>query len=158
MFLQTGGPIRNQSKEADPGAALEAIVARKLISLELINPTTRCIQKQDQDTAAITRLDPTLKQKFEKAGMLIAKLILKRFIFDDAFDSMHLIQGYLDLETEGGQEFQENLSLAKIDDNFAFHDLALSPEEKKNFNNLGPISQEETEKTDWDLFMDDLNS
>ena len=85
MFLQTGGPIRNQSKEADPGAALEAIVARKLISLELINPTTRCIQKQDQDTAAISRLDPALKQKFEKAGMLIAKLILKRFIVDDSF-------------------------------------------------------------------------
>jgi len=34
----------------------------------------------------------------------------------------------------------------------------LSPEEKEKFEILGPISQEEIEETDWDLFMDDLNS
>jgi tetratricopeptide (TPR) repeat protein len=78
--------------------------------------------------------------------------------FDEIFDSMHLIQGYRDFETEAGQEFQENLSLTETGDIVAFHDLELSPEEKEKFETLGPISQEEIEETDWGLFMDGLNS
>jgi hypothetical protein len=77
--------------------------------------------------------------------------------FDDVIDSMYLIQGCRDLKTKAGQGFQENLSLTETDDIIAFHELALSPEEKEKFETLGPISQEETEETDWDLFMDDLN-
>ncbi|MDC1122415.1 hypothetical protein OAT11_03595 [Nitrospinaceae bacterium] len=78
--------------------------------------------------------------------------------FDDVFDTLQLIQGCRDLETEAGQEFQKNLSPTETDDIVSVHDLALSPEEKEKFEILGPISQEEIEETDWDLFMDDLNS
>ena len=78
--------------------------------------------------------------------------------FDDIFDSIHLIQGCKDLETEAGQEFQGNLSLTERDDIVSYHDLALTPEEMEKFETLGPITQEEMEETDWDLFMDDLNS
>jgi len=78
--------------------------------------------------------------------------------FDDVFDTLQLIQGCRDLETEAGQEFQKNLSPTETDDIVSDHDLALSPEEKEKFEILGPISQEEIEETDWDLFMDDLNS
>jgi hypothetical protein len=78
--------------------------------------------------------------------------------FDYIIDSMHLIQGCRDLKTKAGQGFQENLSLTETDDIIAFHDLALSPEEKEKFETLGPISQEEIEETDWGLFMDGLNS
>ena len=77
---------------------------------------------------------------------------------DDVFDSMDLIQGCRDLETEARQELQEKLPLIETDNIVAFHDLALSPEETEKFETLGPISQEEIEETDWDLFMDDLNS
>jgi tetratricopeptide (TPR) repeat protein len=77
--------------------------------------------------------------------------------FDDVFDSMRLIQEFKGLETEAGQEFQGNLSLAETDDIISYHDLALTPEEKKKFEILGPISQEEMEENDWDLFTDDLN-
>ena len=79
-------------------------------------------------------------------------------IFDDVIDSMYLIQGCRDLKTKAGQGFQENLSLTETDDIIPFHELALSPEEKEKFETLGPISQEETKETDWDLFMDDLNT
>ena len=78
--------------------------------------------------------------------------------FDDVFDSLHLIQGCRDLETEAGQEFQGNLSLTETDDTISTHDLALSQEEKEKFEILGPISQEEIEETDWDLFLNDLDS
>jgi tetratricopeptide (TPR) repeat protein len=78
--------------------------------------------------------------------------------FDDVFDSIHLIQGCKDLETEAGQEFEGKLSLTETDDILSYQDLALTPEEKEKFETLGPISQEEIEETDWDLFMDDLNS
>jgi tetratricopeptide (TPR) repeat protein len=78
--------------------------------------------------------------------------------FDDFFDSIHLIQGCKDIETLAGQEFQGNLSLTETDDVVFYQDLALTPEEKEKFETLGPISQEEMEETDWDLFMDDLNS
>jgi hypothetical protein len=71
---------------------------------------------------------------------------------------LQLIQGCRDLETEAGQEFQKNLSPTETGDIVSVHDLALSPEEKAKFKILGPISQEEIEETDWDLFMDDLNS
>jgi tetratricopeptide (TPR) repeat protein len=77
---------------------------------------------------------------------------------DDAFDTMHLIQGCRDLETEAGQEFQGNLSLTETDDTVSYHDLALTGEEKEKFEILGPISQEEIEDTDWDSYMDDLKS
>jgi tetratricopeptide (TPR) repeat protein len=78
--------------------------------------------------------------------------------FDDVFDSMNFIKGCKDLETEAGLVFQGNLSLTETDDIFSYHDLALTQEEKEKFETLGPISQEEMEETDWDLFMDDLNS
>jgi tetratricopeptide (TPR) repeat protein len=79
--------------------------------------------------------------------------------FDDIFDSIHLIQDCKGIEeAEAGQEFQGNLSLTETDNIISYHDLALTPEEKKNFEILGPISQEEMEEIDWDLFMDDLNS
>jgi tetratricopeptide (TPR) repeat protein len=78
--------------------------------------------------------------------------------FDDVFDTLQLIQGCRDLETEVGQEFHKNLSPTETDDIVSVDDLALSPEEKEKFEILGPISQEEIEETDWDLFMDDLNS
>ena len=77
---------------------------------------------------------------------------------DDVFDTLQLIQGCRDLETEAGQEFHKNLSPTETDDIVFVDDLALSPEEKEKFEILGPISQEEIEETDWDLFMDDLNS
>ena len=78
--------------------------------------------------------------------------------FDDVFDSMRLIQDCKGLEKETGQEFQGNLYLTETNDIISYHDLALTPEEKEKFETLGPISQEEMEETDWDLFMDDLNS
>ena len=78
--------------------------------------------------------------------------------FDDVFDSMNLIKGCTDIETEAGLVFQGNLSLTETDDIVSYHDLALTPKEKEKFEILGPISQEEMEETDWDLFMDDLNS
>jgi hypothetical protein len=78
--------------------------------------------------------------------------------FDDVFDSMHLIQGCKDLETDAGQEHEGNLSLTETDDIVSYHDLELTPEEKEKFEILGPISQEEMEEADWNLLMDDLNS
>ena len=76
--------------------------------------------------------------------------------FDDVFDSIHLKSGVHEWELETGQEFQENLSLTEMDDEIP--DLAMTPEEKEKFEALGPISQQEIEETDWDNFMDDLNS
>jgi tetratricopeptide (TPR) repeat protein len=78
--------------------------------------------------------------------------------FDDVFDSMRLIQDCKGLEKETGQEFQGNLYLTETNDIISYHDLALTPEEKEKFETLGPISQEEMKETDWDLFMDHLNS
>jgi tetratricopeptide (TPR) repeat protein len=78
--------------------------------------------------------------------------------FDDVFDSMNLNKSCADIETEAGLVFQGNLSLTETDDIVSYHDLALTPEEKEKFEILGPISQEEMKETDWDRFMDDLNS
>jgi tetratricopeptide (TPR) repeat protein len=78
--------------------------------------------------------------------------------FDNVLDPMHLIQSCKDLETEAGQEFQGNPSLTETYDIDSYYYLALTPEEKGKFEILGPISQEEMEETDWDQFMDDLNS
>ena len=78
--------------------------------------------------------------------------------FDDVLDSMNFIKGCKDIETDAGLVFQGNLFLTETDDIVSYHDLALTPEEQEKFEILGPISQEEMEETDWDLFMDDLNS
>jgi len=78
--------------------------------------------------------------------------------FDDVFDSMHLMSGGQDWEPEAGQEFQENLSLTEMDDAIPSQGLSMTPEEMEKFETLGPISQQEVEETDWDNFMDDLNS
>ncbi len=91
--------------------------------------------------------------KKEFGGKSIA--ILKKF--DDVFNSVQLSSFVKDLEPEVNQEFEEPLLHVEIDYDL-LQDLALTPEEKEKFENLGPISQKEVEETDWDLFLDDLNS
>lgn len=76
--------------------------------------------------------------------------------FDDVFESMNLISGGPDWEPEAGQEIQENLSLIETDETYQMQEL--TPEEKEKFDILGPISQQEIEETDWDSFMDKLDS
>lgn len=78
--------------------------------------------------------------------------------FNQAFDSLSLNKNLRDLESEGSEEFQENLSLIEIDDTGLSQDISLTPEEREKFQILGPISQKEIEETDWDNYMDDLDS
>jgi len=77
---------RKESKEADNGFALEAIITEKLLSFKSITPTARCKAKQEQDQAAINRIDEVLKQKFEAAGLKIASFISDKYVLDQNFE------------------------------------------------------------------------
>ena len=68
---------RKESKEADPGAALESIIAKNLINHKQISPTKRCILKQKNDKAAVSRIDKSLKKQFDNAAIKIAKFVEK---------------------------------------------------------------------------------
>ncbi len=83
-------------------------------------------------------------------------IILKNF--NEVFDSLNLNTSSRDWEPDGEHEFQENLSLIETDDIVSLQDFSMTPEEREKFQVLGPISQKEIEETDWDHFMDDLNS
>ena len=93
----------------------------------------------------------SVNNEFGGQGLTIAEK------FDDVFDTMHFIQSPKGSESELSQEFQGYLSLAETDDTLS-QCFNLTPEEKKKFEILGPISQQEIEETDWDSLMDDLNA
>ena len=76
---------RKESKEADPGAALESIIAKNLINHKQISPTKRCILKQKNDKAAVSRIDKSLKKQFDNAAIKIAKFVKKELIKNDSF-------------------------------------------------------------------------
>ena len=82
--------------------------------------------------------------------------ILKNF--NDVFDSLNLTSNSQYWELDKGREYQEKLSLVEADKSSFLEDFSLTPEDKEKFQVLGPISQKEVEETDWDSFMDEINS
>ena len=82
--------------------------------------------------------------------------ILKNF--NEVFDSLNLTSNSQYWELNKGRGYQEKLSLVEADKSSFIQDSSLTSEEKENFQVLGPISQKEVEETDWDSFMDEINS
>ena len=78
--------------------------------------------------------------------------------FNEVFDSLNSTSNPQYWESNKGREFKEKLSLIEADKRGFPSDFSLTAEEKEKFRTLGPISQQEVEETDWDSFMDELNS
>ena len=78
--------------------------------------------------------------------------------FNEVFDSLNSTSNPQYWESNKGREFKEKLSLIEADKRGSPSDFSLTAEEKEKFRILGPISQQEVEETDWDSFMDELNS
>jgi len=78
--------------------------------------------------------------------------------FNEVFDSLNSTSNPQYWESNKGREFKEKLSLIEADKSGSPSDFSLTVEEKEKFRILGPISQQEVEETDWDSFMDELNS
>ena len=78
--------------------------------------------------------------------------------FNEVFDSLNSTSNPQYWESNKGNEFKEKLSLIEADKRGSPSDFSLTAEEKEKFRILGPISQQEVEETDWDSFMDELNS
>ncbi len=78
--------------------------------------------------------------------------------FNEVFDSLNSTSNPQYWESNKGREFKEKLSLIEADKSGSPLDFSLTVEEKEKFRILGPISQQEVEETDWDSFMDELNS
>ena len=78
--------------------------------------------------------------------------------FNEVFDSLNSTSNPQYWESNKGREYKEKLSLIEADKRGSASDFSLTAEEKEKFRILGPISQQEVEDTDWDSFMDELNS
>ena len=78
--------------------------------------------------------------------------------FNEVFDSLNSTSNPQYWESNKGREFKEKLSLIEADKRGSPSDFSLTAEEKEKFRTLGPISQQEVEETDWNSFMDELNS
>ena len=78
--------------------------------------------------------------------------------FNEVFDSLNSTSNPQYWESNKGREYKEKLSLIEADKRGLPSDFSLTAEEKEKFRILGPISQQEVEETDWDSFMDELNS
>jgi len=78
--------------------------------------------------------------------------------FNEVFDSLNSTSNLQYRESNKGREYKEKLSLIEADKRGLPSDFFLTTEEKEKFRILGPISQQEVEETDWDSFMDELNS
>ena len=78
--------------------------------------------------------------------------------FNEVFDSLNSTSNPQYWKSNKGREFKEKLSLIEADKSGSPSDFSLTVEEKEKFRILGPISQQEVEETDWDSFMDELNS
>ena len=78
--------------------------------------------------------------------------------FNEVFDSLNSTSNPQYWESNKGWEFKEKLSLIEADKSDPLSDFSLTAEEIEKFRILGPISQQEVEETDWDSFMDELNS
>ena len=78
--------------------------------------------------------------------------------FNEVFDSLNSASNPQYWELNKGREYKEKLSLIEADKRGFPSDFSLTAEEKEKFRTLGPISQQEVEETDWDSFMDELNS
>ncbi|MEC8958078.1 MAG: hypothetical protein VX495_06800 [Nitrospinota bacterium] len=78
--------------------------------------------------------------------------------FNEVFDSLNSTSNPQYWESNKGREFNEKLSLIEADKSGSPLGFSLTVEEKEKFRILGPISQQEVEETDWDSFMDELNS
>ena len=78
--------------------------------------------------------------------------------FNEVFDSLNSTSNLQYWESNKGREYKEKLSLIEADKRGSPSDFSLTAEEKEKFRTLGPISQQEVEETDWDSFMDELNS
>ena len=78
--------------------------------------------------------------------------------FNEVFDSLNCTSNPQYWESNKVREYKEKLSLIEADKRGLPSDFSLTAEEKEKFRILGPISQQEVEETDWDSFMDELNS
>ena len=79
--------------------------------------------------------------------------------FDQVFETLQLQdRGPKDEKFDMGQEVQERLAMieAGFKEDVSFQEFVLSPDEVEKFTVMGPITQEEIEKTDWDQLADDL--
>ena len=77
---------------------------------------------------------------------------------NEIFDSLKLSSNSQHWESDRGRECEEKLSIIEADRSGSFQDFSLTAEETEKFQTLGPISQQEVEETDWDAFMEELNS
>ena len=96
----------------------------------------------------------SVNSEFRKKGGAVLKK------FDGVFDAIDFISDEKGLEPEVSQDFQENLPVIETygalpwDSVLTLEDL--TSEEREKFETLGPISQREIEKIDWDLLMDEF--
>ncbi len=90
-----------------------------------------------------------------KGGTVLKKLA-------DIFETIDFISDEKGLDPEASQEFQKNLPVIEtsgaLPQDFVLTLEDFTSEEKEKFRTLGPISQQEIDKNDWDLLMDDLKS
>jgi hypothetical protein len=95
----------------------------------------------------------SVNKEFEGVGGTIIKN------FDQVFEKLQLQDsGPKDGKSDMGQEVQEKLALieASLKEDPIFQEFVLSSDEVEKFTVMGPITQEEIEKTDWDQLADDL--
>ena len=84
------------------------------------------------------------------------KSILKDF--NGVSGSSSLVSNFQNWDSDSVPESQDKISLIESDKSGTLQELYLTAEEKEKFEILGPISQKEVEETDWDSFMEELNS
>jgi len=82
--------------------------------------------------------------------------ILKNF--HEVFDSLNRTSNSQYFESNKDTKFKERLYLMEAEKSGSLQSFSLTADEKEKFKILGPISQKEVEETDWDSFMDELNS
>jgi len=69
----------SEGTENRNGRALEKIIVDKLLNLETVKPTERCVIQQLRDEPKISELDLELKSKFEKSAAEIANFLNEKF-------------------------------------------------------------------------------
>ena len=74
----------SKSTEDDNGRALEKIVVDRILEFKKIKPTQRCLLQQDRDEYRVLRLNPNLKEKFNKSANEIADFLEEKFSLNDA--------------------------------------------------------------------------
>lgn len=74
----------SKSTEDDNGRALEKIIVDRILVFNNIQPTKRCVIQQNRDISRVLRLEPDLKQKFNKSANEITDFLEEKFSINDS--------------------------------------------------------------------------